>query len=301
MANFYRSARGERLVKDRYREILEYWPVAHEQLRVPTREGETFVISSGRAGAPAVLLLHGSMFNSAMWMREVRIWAPHLRVHCIDIIGEAGLSAQARPPLPSEAHALWVDDVLRALSLTRASFVGISLGGWLALDYAIRRPERLEKLALLAPGGIAPNRNVSWRLLPLMLAGRWGIRKAMEHILGRLPPDAPQGVQYVWNFMALIFENLRPRTAALPVFSDQALSALRMPVLAILGARDTMVDSTVIRERLAQVVPHALIRFLADAGHDLGDQSQSVLEFLSHDVHHSRDQALPRSQLQSSY
>ncbi len=285
MASFYRSARGERLVKDRYREILKDWPVPHEQLRVPTREGETFVISSGRAGAPAVLLLHGSMINSAMRMREVRVWAPHLRLHCIDIIGEAGLSAEARPPLASEAHALWLDDVLRALSLTRASFVGISLGGWLALDYAIRRPERLEKLALLAPAGVAPNRNVLWRLLPLMMAGRWGIRKAMEHILGRPPSDAPPAA---WHFMALIFENLRPRTAAPPVFSDRALSALGMPVLAILGARDTMVDSVVIEERLARLVPHARIRLLADAGHDLGDQSQSVLEFLSHDIDLSR-------------
>lgn len=153
MRSVFKSAEGERVVRERYLEILKRWPVPNEHLRLPTREGETFVIASGAPDAPPLVLLHGSMANSAMWMGDIAAWAARFRVYAVDVIGDAGLSAPSRPRLDSDAHALWLDDVLDGLSLTTASMVGVSLGGWLVLDYATRRPERVQSLAVLCPGG----------------------------------------------------------------------------------------------------------------------------------------------------
>src|SRR5579863_6204555 len=127
MRAIYKSAEGERAVRERYLEMLKRWPVPNQQLRVQTREGETFIVASGDQNAPPLLLLHGSVANSAMWMGDIAAWAAHFRVYAVDLIGDAGLSAPSRPALASEAHALWLDDVLRALSLTRVSMVGMSL------------------------------------------------------------------------------------------------------------------------------------------------------------------------------
>lgn len=77
----------------------------NEQLRVPTSQGETFVVASGPPDAAALLLLHGGAANSAMWMGDIAAFARSFRVYCIDMIGEAGLSAPAPPLLASEAHA----------------------------------------------------------------------------------------------------------------------------------------------------------------------------------------------------
>ena len=129
MKSLYKSIEGERAVRERYLEILKHWPVPNQQLRVPTREGETFVVSCGHPDAPPLLLLHGSMANSAMWMGDVAAWAAHFRVYAVDVIGDAGLRAPSRPPLASEAHALWLDDVLERLGLRSVSMVGVSLGG----------------------------------------------------------------------------------------------------------------------------------------------------------------------------
>ena len=96
----------------------------------------------------------------------------HFRVYAVDIIGEAGFSAPSRPPLASEAHALWLDDVMQALSLTRASMVGVSLGGWLALDYATRRPERVESVVVLCPGGVGRQKmRIVFKTVPLRMLG----------------------------------------------------------------------------------------------------------------------------------
>ena len=134
MTTLYKSEDGERLVQQRYQEFLAHWPAPNKQFRVPTREGDTFVVACGNETAPPLLLFHGGGTNSAMWIDAVALWAAHFRVYAIDMIGESGLSSPSRPSFVSEAYALWLDDVMQALSLERASIVGASLGGWLALD-----------------------------------------------------------------------------------------------------------------------------------------------------------------------
>jgi hypothetical protein len=52
MSAVYRSEAGRELVQGRYRELLARWPAGTGQLRVPTHEGETFVVTCGPAGAP---------------------------------------------------------------------------------------------------------------------------------------------------------------------------------------------------------------------------------------------------------
>ena len=188
MKSVFKSPEGERAVRERYLEILKRWPVTNQQFRVATREGETFVVACGDEGAPPLVLLHGSVANSAMWMGDIAAWAAHFRVYAVDIIGDAGLSAPSRPPLDSDAHALWLDDVMDALSIPKTSMVGISLGGWLVLDYATRRPERVESLVVLCPAGVGRQKfGIVFKTIPLRMMGRWGRRKAAELVLGRSP------------------------------------------------------------------------------------------------------------------
>ena len=148
-------------------------------MRAPNRPyspGDTFVIVSGAPLAPPVVLFHGSGTNSASWMRDVATWQQHHRVYAVDIIGEPGLSAPSRPPLASPAHAEWLDEVWAGLGLETASVVGISLGGWLGLDFAVRRPHRVTALSLIAPSGIGrQNHMLLLKVGVLRLFGRRGL------------------------------------------------------------------------------------------------------------------------------
>lgn len=281
MSTIYKTEEGAKAVRERYLRFLQRWPVANRQVRVPTREGETFVIASGPEDAPPLLLLHGGAANSAMWMGDIAAWAAHFRVYAVDLIGEPGLSAPSRPSLSSEAHALWLDDVIQALSLRRTSIVGISLGGWLALDYATRRPERVETLVVLCPGGIGRQKlAIVFKTILLRMCGAWGTRKLRESILGRAPAEVPPALRAFLDFVALIHENFRPRMVKLPVFSDAALKRLTMPVLAIVGGKDVLLDSAGTKRRLEANVPHAEIRYLPEAGHVIPGQRAAILQFL---------------------
>jgi pimeloyl-ACP methyl ester carboxylesterase len=230
----YKSESGRQAIEAFYRKVLARWPMPNEQLTLATGYGDTFVVACGPAAAPPVVLLHGSGSNSAVWMRDVVEWAKGNRIYAVDILGEAGLSAPSRPPLHSDAHAQWLDDVLERLRLPSASFVGVSLGGWIALDYAIRRPARVASLSLLSPAGIGARRQLFMFKAMVMLAfGKVGVRKALASALGTGPIPAP-----VEQYLTLIFENFRPRREAPPLRTDGELRALSMPVQVILGAND---------------------------------------------------------------
>lgn len=282
MKRIYKTAEGERLIRERYLAFLKHWPVPHQQFRVPTSQGETFVIASGTPDAPPLLLLHGGAINSAMWMGDVSAFAARFRVYAVDLIGEPGLSAPSRPALASDAHAVWLEEVLAFLSVDRVSIVGVSLGGWLALDYATRRPSRVERLAVLCPGGIGRQKvGIVFATVLLRCCGAWGRRKLAERILGRPPADLPPAAKAFMAFVNLIHRHFRTRMVKLPVFSNAALSRLKMPVLAIVGARDLLLDSAGTKRRLEGNAAKAEVVYLPEAGHWIPGQTGRVIDFLT--------------------
>jgi pimeloyl-ACP methyl ester carboxylesterase len=282
MNRIYKSAEGERLVRELYLAFLKHWPVPNQQIHLPTNQGETFVVASGAEAAPPLVLLHGGAANSAMWMGDIRAFASSFRVYAIDMIGEAGLSAPSRPRLSSDAHALWLDEVLRGLSVARAAIVGVSLGGWLALDYATRRPQRMERVAVLCPGGIGRQKvGIVFESIALRRCGALGKRKLAERILGRPPANPSPAAKAFIDFVALIHQHFRPRMVKLPVFSDEALRRLDIPLLAIVGARDVLLDSRQTKNRLERLVPQAEVVYLPEAGHFIPGQTGKIGAFLN--------------------
>jgi pimeloyl-ACP methyl ester carboxylesterase len=73
----------------------------------------------------------------------------------------------------------------------------------------------------------------------------------------------------------------------LPVFRDKALRNLTMPVLAVVGAKDVVFNSTTIRRRLRTCVDGARLIWRETAGHSLTDQTTAIREFLSSEIRSS--------------
>lgn len=221
--SLYRTPAGEKEVMALYDNILTRWPVPYETLNVPTRHGDTFIIASGEKSAPALILLHGACSNAVSWVGEVKRYSLYFRTYAVDIPGEPGRSAPNRPSWNSPAYADWMEDLLNTLKLSKVSLVGISQGAWTALKFATHNTERVEKLVLLTPAGIVPDKpSFILRAIIFSMLGRRGARALNRHTFGKDQIDQ-EGI----TFMDTIMSHFKPRIGSMTMFTDEELGTFK--------------------------------------------------------------------------
>lgn len=280
MQSIYKTDAGKQAILATYKGILEAWPVPNKQYTVRTAYGDTFVIESGNSGAPALVLLHGSMANSFTWFSDVPALSEHYHVFAVDLIGEAGFSAESRPAYQSGAYQKWLDEVLGRLGITSCSMVGLSLGGWMALRYATAFPEKVDRLVLLCPGGLfRERRDFLWKSL-LMKLQKGGVDKTVRGMMGGGQAEA-DGMEKVLAYIALIGRQEKPRMAKLAIFSDKELARLTMPVYVLFGDSDIVLRAEESVARITQIAPNVQSEILPNTGHAVVGQSQRILKFLN--------------------
>jgi pimeloyl-ACP methyl ester carboxylesterase len=104
---------------------------------------------------PPVLLIHG-MINSSRHWREVALrLTDSYTVIAPDLIGH-GDSATPRGDYSIGAHAASIRDLIAAIGIDRATVVGHSLGGGIAMQFFYQFPQRTERLVLISSGGLGP-------------------------------------------------------------------------------------------------------------------------------------------------
>ncbi len=277
MKSVYRSPEGKEKILNRYNEILKYWPMPCEKITVPTSFGDTFVIACGADTDKAVVLLHGSSTNSAMWMGDAATLGKKRRVYAVDIIGEPGNSAETRPDPRGTNYGQWLSEVMDGLGIDKAAVVGNSLGGWMALNLAAFAPERVESIVLIASGGLSSIRLSSFMLkaLTYSLLGKRGEKKLNNLVYGDI--EMPEEVL---SFGKLVGANYIPRTKGYGAYPDNVLSKLSMPVLYIAGDSDALMPTKKNAARLKQLVPHADIRVLEGRPHALIGLADDIAEFI---------------------
>ena len=127
--------------------------------------GHSVGYRSGGSG-PVIVLIHGMAGSSATWRLVMPVLAEHFTVVAPDLVGH-GESEKPRGDYSLGAFASGVRDLLLALGHERATFVGQSLGGGVAMQFAYQFPERCERLVLVSSGGLGDEVNVLLRLLAL--------------------------------------------------------------------------------------------------------------------------------------
>ena len=282
MENIYKTEVGKREVLEQYRKILASWPVENYQYEVETSLGSTFIIESGSKENPPLILLHGSVSNSYTWYGDVASLSKTHNVFAIDIIGEAGLSAASRPGYESGAYALWLNETINALRLSSCSIVAMSLGGWMALSFATAYPDKIDNLILLCPGGLAHEKaSFLWKAIFFSLLGKWGQLQTLKLVGGaNISSSSSSELGEDLAFSSLTFKYFKPRTAKMPLFSDQSLYQLTMPILMLFGDSDQLIPASKSINRLKQFARQAKIELLTDTGHLIVNQANRILKFL---------------------
>jgi pimeloyl-ACP methyl ester carboxylesterase len=272
----YKTDEGKKQVLRYYETLLSQWHQPALQLTVETTFGNSFIIESGKKEAPAILLLHGSGSNSAMWIADVAEISKTYHVFAIDIIGECGKSAENRPTYKGDIYSGWILEIIKELGLKRVSLIGCSLGGWIAIDFATKHPEKTDKLILMATAGITQVKpaTVFWIIITSFM-GSWGFNKLNKMVYGNLEIDK-QTLEYA----SLIKAHYKPRTDVLPVFDSESLQKIKAPTLFIGGEKDCFYNSQKTASFLKENLNNIQCFVLKDVRHVLINQTDKMLEFL---------------------
>jgi pimeloyl-ACP methyl ester carboxylesterase len=251
---------------------------------------------------PLLVLVHGITSSSETWEAVGPRLAERFTVLAPDLLGH-GRSAKPRGDYSLGAYASGVRDLMMALGFERATFIGHSLGGGVAMQLAYQFPERTERLVLVSSGGLG--REVSFVLraatipgvelvLPLLAnqrilgAGR-GIGRFLERL--RLRPqtdvaeiarghaslaDAEARAAFVHTLRAVV-EPGGQRVDA----RDRLYLAREMPFLLVWGERDSVIPVQHGREAHV-LVPGSRLEVIPGAGHfphlDDPDRFLEILE-----------------------
>lgn len=166
-------------------------------------------------------------------------------------------------------------EVFDGLKLSSVVLMGNSLGGWLSLKFSVTFPDKVRQLIVIAPSGLS-GQNTEY-LNKAAYARETGGELTLDDTVtgGAAMPKE------VADFINLILSGYNPITEMLPVFTDDQLSRLNMPVLFIGGENDAMVDTAASVMRLKRLVPHTQINVLKQAGHIVMNSLDYVLLFLN--------------------
>jgi pimeloyl-ACP methyl ester carboxylesterase len=126
---------------------------AHEVQYVNIHGHRRAFVKAGQG--PVVLLLHGLGCDHTTWEPVIDSLARRYTVIAPDLLGH-GLSAKPRADYSVGGYANGMRDLLTVLGIDRATVIGHSFGGGVAMQFAYQFPERTERLVLVASGGLGP-------------------------------------------------------------------------------------------------------------------------------------------------
>lgn len=253
------------------------WPVISETQLVDTSWGQTFVRVSGPADGPPLVLLPGANATSLLWETNIEALSSDHRVFAVDNVFDFGRSVYVRSFKTPADFVSWFDELLDALDLEKTNLTGLSYGGWLASEYALVNPDRVEKLVLLAPAA-----TVLWfsddfikKGIMCMIPHKYFVRSMMRWAL----PNAAAGTAEQRRMAEEAADNawlgircFKPKQMVAPrVLTDEELRDLKPPTLFLVGENEVIyagsgADAV---QRLNRVAPQITTELIPNCSHDL--------------------------------
>lgn len=229
------------------------------------------------------MLLSGAGFNASGWYATAGALGAHgYQVFGVDTPGDPNRSVARAPITPPGTMAAWLDQVLAAVSDRPAHLVGLSYGGWISLNQAVRAPERVASVAALDPAGLTPLSERFWRWL--MLNGL--ASQAPQFLRKRLAVWMGSPFMAVPEMMAVMWAGIRSyrMEPKFPdILTDDELRSITVPVLLLTGSRSTLIRPEEARDRVRLLTRgEAVVIPGSHGGFDCQDTlSEHITTFLS--------------------
>jgi len=272
----FKSAKGEERFLKAYDEAMKLWPVPYEEVDISTIYGATHVIISGPKNAPPLILFHCALMTSAIWSPIIKELSSNRRTYAVDVIGDVGKTIPTNPPPTERDLASWVVEIYDYLGIESAEILAWSFGGFVATNFAILEPARVEKLLLLAPYMTFVKGGIGFLLgfLPLLIPAKPAVRFFEKALCYK--PDF--GFAQHSNILYERFRSANMKMKVPPrVFTDEESQRLIMPVLLLIGEQEFLYNAKRATDRAKQILPNGNVEMIEKCNHAVvSDQTKLV-------------------------
>jgi pimeloyl-ACP methyl ester carboxylesterase len=213
-------------------------------------------------GRPAIVLVHGLLVSSRYMVPTAERLALDWPVHAPDL---PGYGKSTKPPrvldVPALADALAA--YVRAAGLGRVALLANSFGCQVAVDFAVRYPEHVERLILAGPVG-DPRTRTAWQLAGLWLLNLPGEPVSLVPVVARdLLDMGPRRMLCTYRYL-------------LADHVEEKLPFVRVPTLVVRGGRDTTVSQRW-AETATALLPQGQLAVIRGAAHTINYNAADAL------------------------
>ncbi|MGV9867547.1 alpha/beta fold hydrolase [Rhodococcus koreensis] len=251
---------------------------------------------------PALVLLHGTGGHLEAFSRNIRALAEHYRVIAYDMPGQ-GYTTFAREDLEIDTYVEHLRGLLTALGVEQAHLCGESLGGWIAIKFAVRHPDLVDSMVLNTPGGTMATPEVMERIRSLSQAAADDpsderVRSRLEWLMAdnRSVTDELVEIRQAIYARPGFAESMKhvlclqnPEIRARNLVTDETLAAVAAPTLVVWTSDDPSGPAAA-GEAMAQRIPRGEYTLIDGAGHwpqweQQAKYDQVMIDFLGSNRH----------------
>ncbi len=254
------------------------WPIPYTSFYANTSYGITYVRVSGSKNLPPLVLLPGKGGNSLMWYKNIELLSQKYRTYAVDPIFESGLSTYTKRMKESDDYIDWLDQLFTSLNLgNKINLLGLSYGGWLSSQYAVKHPERVKKLVLIAPAAtIIPITSQFYirGFLMTILPFRYFKESFFKWLFPEIVKWGDEGKEFIKKMVDLDIEDSKffksiPVVTMPTVLSDSELKSIKPPVLFVVGENEKIYSAQIAVQRIKNIAPNIKTEIIPNASHDL--------------------------------
>lgn len=265
--SIFQNLNARHRLENWYEKFLERADVPTESCYVHTSLGKSHVLLAGVESNPPLVCLHGSLASSAHLLSELRLLAEHFYIIAPDLPGQSVRGLEIHPSLNDDSLSSWLIEVLDHLHLSEFNLLGVSWGGFVALQTTAAAPQRVRRLVLLVPAGIVSGsiwQGLTRVALPIALYKMFPSERRLRNFV------EPMFTTWDEDWAHYMGDAVRDFVLSLkvpPITKTGALEAFKNPALIVGGSDDISFPGEKLIERAKILMPQAEVELIANCRH----------------------------------
>ena len=227
--------------------------------------------------AAPLLLLPGRAAPTPVWADNLPGLLALRSAYTIDLLGEPGMSIQDRPITNDADQAAWLQEVVAQLPEPQVHIVGLSIGGWTAMNLAVHRPQKIASLTLIEPVFVFASMSVEAIVRSIPASIPWLPKKMRDDFNSWTAGGAPVEDEPIAQMIEAGMMTYRLKLPIPAVIDETRIAAVDVPTLVILAGRSPMHDTQAAALTARRLLRRGTVKIYPDTSHAISGERPDAI------------------------